>query len=68
MLLFLYRLTMDFIAFSRHAEKLYFGMSPNRMEHHSLLIFDSFFIFLKTVAYNRPFFSFLTAWILLLLD
>jgi len=25
---------MDFITFSRHAEKLYFRMSPNRVERH----------------------------------
>jgi len=25
---------MDFIILSRHAEKLYFGMPTNRVEHH----------------------------------
>jgi len=34
MLWFLYKLTMDFITFSRYTEKLYFGMSPNRVERH----------------------------------
>jgi len=30
-------LTMDFITFLRHAEKLYLGMSPNHMDRYKSL-------------------------------
>jgi len=55
---FVAKLTIDFITFSRqHAEKLYFGMSPNRVERHkykSNILFCILFFFYPAHSNINP--------------